>query len=181
MMDNSYYNSKKKAERIIFHPIEKKLISFFNEDGITIWDENSTEEIGKIDVDKEGDKSIQYNSIVCSADGQFLAASNNSGKIFIWNFKNLELVKRLQVTDEKEDIKSVSFYPNLNNIIAFSTSDNIIILDTETEKVIEKLSIDNSFWAYFTPDGQSLLVASGGIVIKWNVIKKKIVENEPDI
>jgi len=161
----------KEAEKIIFHPKENKLISFYN-DVISIWDEDSAEEIEKIVSKGDSTSTANFKSIVFSANGQYLAAGTNCGKIFIWNFKNLECIKGLQVADGNEELYSISFNPRLNNVVAFSTNESIKIWDMKGEKEIKKLSLENSFWVSFTPDGKSLLAESGKKVIEWSVTKE---------
>ena len=154
---------------ISFSPDGKTLAVPKNDNTIQRWritDGKELPSLGNPARSIQGGKT-QATSISFSPKDKILASGSDDGIIKLWNLENGKVIRSLN--GHTDDINSVSFSPD-GKILASGSDDSTIRLwSLNNARELDKIEGYKHSRAYFSPDGKTLAVVSGGTVTLLNI------------
>lgn len=153
------------VENVAYSPDGIILASASRDNTIKLWNTTTGEE--KVTL---AGHSSSVNTIVYSPDGKSLASASDDKSIKLWNTETGKIIHSLV---GHRNSANILVYSPTNNILDSIDDDRIKLWNTKTGKLIVNLYHSHSVSAIaHSPDGQTLVSASGDDIHIWDVSAK---------
>lgn len=161
------------------NPDEKQLLTFSDDQTVRLWDVQT----GEIVFTWEANDKVQ--AAAFSADGQYVAAGDDTGKVYLWSRITGELEKTFSGGEKHHaKVAHLAFQPKVDNvskglILAASFDDHSVWMwSTQTKDVEYSFSQlgEVAKHAAFSPDGRHLMATSDSFIRVWDVEKGQLIQ-----
>ena len=139
----------------VFSPDSQKLIVANDFHTVQVWDIAEKKLLATLQ-GEDGDGRGTAAELAISPDGQYLASTESSTAIHLWNFETLR--RRSLLRGHLFTIISLAFGPDGQILASGDWKGNVIVWDIETKKQIATLKGGRPESMTFSPDGQYLLL-----------------------
>ncbi|ETO05937.1 hypothetical protein RFI_31460 [Reticulomyxa filosa] len=159
-------------DTIQFSPDGSKLISYFNDKKIPVWDISSGKQLFLLEGHEDNINEVQF-----SPDGTTIASGSSDKTIRLWDAltgKQIQILK-----DYSKNIRKIIFSSDGSKIMSYSDDKTIRIWDVSLGKQIQVLEGHNGSidCIHLLPDGSKLVSCSRGKTIRlWGSDNGKIVD-----
>ena len=146
----------------VFSPDSRKLIGANDFHTVQVWD-IAGKKLLAILQGEDGDARGVATELAISPDGKYLASTEASKIVHLWNLETLRRHSLLRAHLFVSEIKSLAFSPDGQILAASEWRGNVIVWNIETKKQIAAFKIaafksGNIVSLTFSPDGQYLLL-----------------------
>ena len=161
------------------NPDEKQLLTFSNDHTVRLWEVQT----GKIIFTWKTNDKVQ--AAAFSADNQYVAAGDDTGKIYLWSRNNGNLLHTFKVGEKhRAKVSHLAFQPKVDNvskglILAASFDDHSVWMwSTKTRDVEYSFSQLGEVvkHAVFSPDGRHLMATSDSFIRVWDVERGQLIQ-----
>ena len=143
------------ALNFVFSPDSRKLIGANDFHTVKIWDIAEKKLLATLQ-GEDGDGRGIAAKLAISPDGKYLASTEASTAIHLWNFETLR--RRSLLRGHLFQIVLLAFSPHGQILASGDSKGNVIVWDIETKKQIATLKGSRPWSLTFSPDGQYLLL-----------------------
>jgi WD40 repeat protein len=138
-------------------------------DKITILDANGDQKIPSIDAPGEN-TSLAFNK-----NGTWLASTDLSGKILLWNYQDGKFTNTASLL--REQAESLAFNAD-GSQLAVGTAQNVYLIDTAAGSEIARIPYrDVVTGVAFSPDGKYLTTVSSNVLQRWEIAQIEKISN----
>ena len=139
----------------VFSPDSRKLIAANDFHTVQVWDIAEEKVLATLQ-GEDGDGRGIAATLAISPDGKYLASTESSTAIHLWNLDTLR--RRSLLRGHLFNIRSLAFSPDGQILASGDSKGNVIVWDIVKKKQIATLKGDNPKSLTFSPDGQYLLL-----------------------